>query len=126
MDLTRTAYGTWNGGRFMHFGEPLSDERFTEVIRHAYSQGIRTFMTADVYGNGAADEKLAHALEGFPRDSYCLVAMIGHDFYKGERAGSKGRNAITWSKIAFSADASFCACCQSQASQDNAASASSG
>jgi aryl-alcohol dehydrogenase-like predicted oxidoreductase len=90
MDLTRTAYGTWNGGRFMHFGEPLSDERFVAVLQHAYEQGIRTFMTSDVYGNGAADTMLAKALKGVPRDSYCLVGMIGHDFYKGERAGSKG------------------------------------
>ena len=32
MDLTRTAYGTWSGGRFMHFGEPLSEERFLQVF----------------------------------------------------------------------------------------------
>lgn len=79
----------------MHFGEPLNDERFIAAIRHAHAQGIRTFMTADVYGNGAADEMLARALEGFPRDSYSLVAMIGHDFYKGERAGSKGYPRFT-------------------------------
>lgn len=90
MDLTRTAYGTWNGGRFMHFGEPLDDARFLSAIRHAYQAGIRTFMTADVYGNGAADTMLGEALSGVPRESYCLVGMIGHDFYKGERAGSKG------------------------------------
>ena len=69
MELTRTAYGIWSGGRFMHFGEPLDDERFLGVIRHAYNKGIRTFMTADVYGNGQADELLARGLEGFPRDS---------------------------------------------------------
>jgi len=95
MDLTRTAYGTWSGGRFMHFGEPLDDERFLGAIRHAYERGIRTFMTADVYGNGAADEMLARALSGLPRDSYCLVGMIGHDFYHGERAGSKGYPRFT-------------------------------
>ena len=90
MDLTRTAFGTWNGGRFMHFGEPLSDDRFLAVTRRAYEKGIRTFMTADVYGNGAADEMLAKALEGFPRDSYCLVGAIGHDFYATKRDGAKG------------------------------------
>lgn len=90
MDLTRTAYGTWSGGRFMHFGEPLSDERFRGVIRRAYERGIRTFMTADVYGNGAADEMLGSALAGVPRDSYCLVGAVGHDFYSGKRDGSKG------------------------------------
>jgi aryl-alcohol dehydrogenase-like predicted oxidoreductase len=74
----------------MHFGEPLSEERFLDVIRHAWQSGIRTFMTADVYGSGAADEMLGRALAGLPRDSYCLVGAIGHDFYKGERAGAKG------------------------------------
>jgi aryl-alcohol dehydrogenase-like predicted oxidoreductase len=90
MDLTRIAYGTWNGGRFMHFGEPLSDERFVSAIKHAYRSGIRTFMTADVYGNGAADEMLGQALAGIPRDTYCLVGAVGHDFYTGKRDGSKG------------------------------------
>jgi len=90
MDVTRTAYGTWNGGRFMHFGEPLSEERFIKVVQHAYASGIRTFMTADVYGNGAADEMLGRALTGLPRDSYCLVGAVGHDFYSGKRDGAKG------------------------------------
>ena len=90
MDVTRTAYGTWSGGRFMHFGEALSEERFIKVIQHAYKSGIRTFMTADVYGNGAADEMLGRALAGLPRESYCLVGAVGHDFYCGKRDGSKG------------------------------------
>ena len=74
----------------MHFGEPLSEDRFVSVIQHAYNRGVRTFMTSDVYGNGAADLMLGRALRGIPRDSYCLVGMIGHDFYKGQRAGAKG------------------------------------
>jgi aryl-alcohol dehydrogenase-like predicted oxidoreductase len=90
MNLTRTAYGTWSGGRFMHFGECLNEERYIAAIQHAYTSGIRTFMTADTYGQGAADTILGQALAGFPRDSYCLVGAVGHDFYSGERAGSKG------------------------------------
>jgi aryl-alcohol dehydrogenase-like predicted oxidoreductase len=90
MDITRTAFGAWNGGRFMNYGEALPDERWISVAQHAYRQGIRTFMTADVYGSGAADELLGRALAGLPRDSYCLVGAVGHDFYKGQRQGSKG------------------------------------
>jgi aryl-alcohol dehydrogenase-like predicted oxidoreductase len=95
MDLTRTAYGTWSGGRFMHFGEPLDEDRFVRVIQRAHQKGIRTFMTADVYGNGAADEMLGRALGGLPRDSYCLVGAVGHDFYRGDRQGSKGYPRFT-------------------------------
>jgi aryl-alcohol dehydrogenase-like predicted oxidoreductase len=90
MEISRTAYGTWNGGRFMNYGEPLPDERWINVVQHAYRQGIRTFMTADVYGSGAADDLLGRALAGLPRESYALVGAIGHDFYKGQRQGSKG------------------------------------
>lgn len=74
----------------MHFGEELSEERFIQVIQKAYHSGIRTFITADVYGNGAADSMLGQALAGIPRDSYCLVGAVGHDFYSGKRDGSKG------------------------------------
>ncbi|HWL51659.1 MAG TPA: aldo/keto reductase [Chthoniobacteraceae bacterium] len=90
MQPTLTAYGTWSGGRFMHYGEKLDETRFIASIRRAYERGIRTFMTADVYGNGESDTLLGQALHGLPRDSYCLIGAVGHDFYKGERQGSKG------------------------------------
>jgi aryl-alcohol dehydrogenase-like predicted oxidoreductase len=90
MDVTRTAFGAWNGGRFMNYGEALPDERWIQLVRHAFERGIRTFITADVYGSGAADDLLGRALAGLPRDEYCLVGAIGHDFYKGQRQGSRG------------------------------------
>jgi aryl-alcohol dehydrogenase-like predicted oxidoreductase len=79
----------------MHFGEPLEDDRFIGAVRHAYDRGVRTFMTADVYSNGGADEMLGRALAGLPRDSYSLVGIIGHDFYSGKRDGSKGYPRFT-------------------------------
>ena len=95
MNLTRTAYGTWSGGRYMHFGEVLDEQRYQECIRVAYEAGIRTFVTADVYGTGKADASLGEVLSDYPRDSYCLVGMIGHDFIDGEREGSKGYPRFT-------------------------------
>jgi len=88
MDPTTTAVGTWSGGRFMHFGEPISDERLRALLRPG--EGIDTVITADVYGAGEADSLLGSALEGVDRDSYCLVGAVGHDFYAGERDGAKG------------------------------------
>ena len=99
MNLTRTAYGTWSGGRFMHFGLPLDEERYLNAIRHAYDKGIRTFMTADTYGAGEADTMLGKALKDVPRDSYCLVGAIGHDFYNGKREGSKGFPRFTDARL---------------------------
>src|SRR4051794_9762480 len=87
-DPTRTAVGTWSGGRFMHFGEPLDDDRLTKLLRPG--DGIDTVVTADAYGQGEADRLLGRALNGVPREDYCLVGAIGHDFYRGEREGAKG------------------------------------
>ena len=86
--LGHVAIGTWSGGRFMRFGEPISDERLEALLRP--DAAIRTVMTADAYGAGEADELLGRALAGVPRSDYSLVGAIGHDFYEGERDGAKG------------------------------------
>jgi aryl-alcohol dehydrogenase-like predicted oxidoreductase len=88
MDPTPTAIGTWSGGRFMHFGEPLDDARLERLLRPG--DGIDTVISADAYGAGEADEALGRALHGVDRDGYCLIGAIGHDFYEGERQGAKG------------------------------------
>jgi aryl-alcohol dehydrogenase-like predicted oxidoreductase len=88
MDPTRTAIGTWSGGRFMHFGEPLADERLLALLRPG--DGIDTVISADAYGAGEADRLLGRATDGIDRDSFCLVGAVGHDFYEGEREGAKG------------------------------------
>src|SRR3954470_4957571 len=87
------ALGAWSGGRFMHFGEPLDDDRLTALLRPG--EGIETVLTADVYGAGEADALLGRALSGIPRDDYVLVGAIGHDFYEGERSGPAGYPRFT-------------------------------
>jgi aryl-alcohol dehydrogenase-like predicted oxidoreductase len=72
----------------MHFGEPLEDERLTALLRPG--EGIDTVITADAYGAGEADLALGRSLLGLPRESYCLVGAVGHDFYTGQREGAKG------------------------------------
>jgi aryl-alcohol dehydrogenase-like predicted oxidoreductase len=84
----RVAIGTWSGGRFMHFGEPVDDERLITLLRPG--DGIDTVITADVYGAGEADAMLGRALDGVARDSYSLVGAVGHDFVEGERDGPRG------------------------------------
>src|SRR3954467_1287138 len=86
--LGHTALGTWSGGRFMHFGAPLDDERLAALLRP--DERVRTVITADAYGAGEADALLGRALAGLDRSAYELVGAIGHDFYEGEREGAKG------------------------------------
>jgi aryl-alcohol dehydrogenase-like predicted oxidoreductase len=83
-----TALGAWSGGRFMHFGEPLDDDRLIRLLRP--DRAIHTVVTADVYGAGEADLAVGRALDGLPRESFSLVGAVGHDFYGTQRDGAKG------------------------------------
>jgi aryl-alcohol dehydrogenase-like predicted oxidoreductase len=96
-DPGRTAIGTWSGGRFLRFGEAIAEERLESLLRPA--GGIDTVLTADVYGQGEADRVLGRALDGTPRDDYCLVGAVGHDFYEGERDGPRGFPRFTDSRL---------------------------
>ncbi|MBI3269713.1 MAG: chlorite dismutase family protein [Planctomycetes bacterium] len=95
MKPTRMAFGMWSGGNYLRFGEEIGPERLASLVRRAYDRGVRTFVTADVYGNGAADKVLAQGLAGLERDSYSLVAALGNDFYEGKRDGEKGYPRFT-------------------------------
>jgi aryl-alcohol dehydrogenase-like predicted oxidoreductase len=82
------AIGSWSGGRYLRFGEAIDEARLQGLMRPG--RGIDTVLTADAYGQGEADSLLGWALGGIPRDGYCLVGAIGHDFYEGERDGPRG------------------------------------
>ncbi len=84
----RSAIGTWSGGRFLHFGEAIDEDRLAALLTPG--EGIDTVLTADAYGQGEADRVLGRALAGAPRESYCAIGAVGHDFYEGERDGPKG------------------------------------
>jgi len=84
----RQALGAWSGGRFLHFGETIDEQRLEALLRPG--EGIDTVLTADTYGQGEADRLVGRALSGPPRESYCLVGAVGHDFYEGERDGPRG------------------------------------
>jgi aryl-alcohol dehydrogenase-like predicted oxidoreductase len=97
VDPTTTAIGTWSGGRFMHFGEPLAEDRLEALLRPG--EGIDTVITADAYGAGEADLALGRALAGVAREDYCIVGAIGHDFYEGQREGAKGFPRFTDARL---------------------------
>ncbi len=81
------AIGAWSGGRYLRFGETIEEDRLAALLR---PDGIDTVLTADVYGEGDADRLVGRALEGVPREDFCLVGAVGHDFYEGEREGPRG------------------------------------
>jgi aryl-alcohol dehydrogenase-like predicted oxidoreductase len=86
----------------MHFGQEISEQRLRDLVRPG--EGIETVISADVYGEGAADSLLGEAIAGIDRDSFCLVGAIGHDFYDGTREGAKGFPRFTDPRLRESSD----------------------
>jgi aryl-alcohol dehydrogenase-like predicted oxidoreductase len=93
----RSAIGTWSGGRYLHYGETIDEERLAALLRPG--DGIDTVLTADTYGQGEADSLLGRALAGVPREEYSLAGAVGHDFYEGERDGPRGFPRFTDARL---------------------------
>lgn len=91
------ALGAWSGGRHLHFGEPIDEDRLVALLRPG--GGIHTIVTADAYGAGDADRLVGRALEGVARDEAFVVGAVGHDFYDGEREGAKGFPRFTDARL---------------------------
>lgn len=83
-----SALSAWSGGMHMHYGVPLTPQRFEALMRPG--DDVQTVITADVYGEGAADLAVGRALHGLPREGFALIGAVGHDFYEGERNGASG------------------------------------
>jgi aryl-alcohol dehydrogenase-like predicted oxidoreductase len=92
-DLGHAALGAWSGGRFLHYGVALDDDRLVPLLRP--DTQIRSVVTADVYGEGEADRLVGRAIAGLERASYRLVGALGHDFVDGERDGPRGYPRFT-------------------------------
>jgi len=99
---SHTAIGTWSGGRYLHFGEPIAEQRLEALLTPG--GGLDTLLTADAYGAGEADRVLGRALAGTDRSAVCVIGAIGHDFYEGEREGAKGYPRFTDPRLRGSAD----------------------
>ena len=70
--VTRLAFGT--GSVSGKVQRDLGQDKFTQLVRHAYDSGIRFFETAESYGE--MHKMLGIALKGIPRDSYRLMSKV--------------------------------------------------
>ena len=86
---TRTAIGTWSGGRFMHFGEPLDDERMVALLRPDERPAHGHHRRRLRRGRGRRGCSAARSTASRATRT-ALVGAVGHDFYEGEREGAKG------------------------------------
>ena len=70
--VTRLAFGTGtNNGRIQR---ELGQDAFTNLVRHAYDQGVRFFECSETYPG--MHQMLGIALKGIPREEYRLMTKV--------------------------------------------------
>lgn len=60
-----------------NLGCAVSDQESNELLRYAWSQGIRYFDTAPHYGRGLSEQRLGRFLRALPRDTYTISSKVG-------------------------------------------------
>ncbi len=74
IELPRVGLGTAPlGGLY----EEVAEETALAAIDRAWERGVRWFDTAPLYGHGASERRLGHALQGRPRDDFVLATKVG-------------------------------------------------
>jgi aryl-alcohol dehydrogenase-like predicted oxidoreductase len=63
-------------GSWLTYGGYVEEQRAVACIHRALELGINFFDTANVYRRGGAEEVVARALEGVPRDDYVLATKV--------------------------------------------------
>ena len=74
VEVTRLGLGSAEiGGLFT----AVSDAEATQLVGHAWDQGVRYFDTAPLYGYGAAERRVGAGLQGRQRDEFVISSKVG-------------------------------------------------
>ena len=84
--VPRIGLGTASLGNFL---APMTDDEAVAVMRCALAAGIRYIDTAPLYGHGLAEQRVAHAIKGYPREDLVLSAV--HQGRSSPAGGSPAR-----------------------------------
>lgn len=79
--VSEIGFGCWPIGGASY--GPVRDENSLEALDTAWDAGVNFFDTADVYGEGHAEELLGIFLKGKSRDRAVIASKAGWDFYHG-------------------------------------------
>jgi len=83
LEVTPICFGCWQMGQ-SQWGK-VPEQALIEAVRAGLDAGINFFDTADVYGDGLAEETLGRALRGAPRSEVVISTKVYHHFYPDGR-----------------------------------------
>jgi aryl-alcohol dehydrogenase-like predicted oxidoreductase len=71
LEVSEISLGSW-----LTYGVGVEADKARACLDEAFAVGINFIDTANIYGRGAAETFLGHALQGRPRDSYVLATKL--------------------------------------------------
>ncbi len=74
--ISSLAFGTWRIGGGYWYADHSRDKEWINAIRKAIELGITTIDTAEMYGNGHAEELVGEAIKGLKRDELFIVSKV--------------------------------------------------
>ncbi len=80
--IEKIGFGCWGLGGDAYGS--IEDKDAIELVQYAYKNGIRTFDTSPLYGDGASERFLGSALKTFKRDSFKIITKAGLFKMNGE------------------------------------------
>jgi aryl-alcohol dehydrogenase-like predicted oxidoreductase len=82
IEVSEIALGSW-----LTYSGGIERDQTEACTRAAFDAGITFFDTANVYGNGAAEEAWGEILADYPRDSYVLATKLWAPIREGHSGG---------------------------------------
>lgn len=82
--ISEIALGTWKMGGGFWEADYTNDERDIQAIKKAIELGITAIDTAEMYGNGHAEELVGKAIKDFPRDNLFIITKVWPNHAKYE------------------------------------------
>ncbi len=86
LEVSEISLGSW-----LTYGVGVEADEARGCLEEAFNQGINFIDTANVYGRGAAETFLGHALKGRPRNSYVLATKLFFPMSDSDRGLSRAQ-----------------------------------
>ncbi|WP_338598345.1 aldo/keto reductase [Sulfolobus tengchongensis] len=74
--VSSLAFGTWRIGGGYWYASHSMDNQWVSAIKRAIELGIRVIDTAEMYGNGHAEELVGEAIKEFSREDLFIVSKV--------------------------------------------------
>ncbi|EHP71070.1 MAG: aldo/keto reductase [Metallosphaera yellowstonensis] len=80
--VSKVGFGTWKIGGGYWSADRTRDSHWLDLLKYVVEKGINLFDTAEMYGDGHAEELLGQALKGEDQDEFTVITKVWNNHLK--------------------------------------------